>query len=81
LTLAVRQLLGRAGTLDPPARQALVGQLVAQVSACVSPPPPPGTSAEDFLAAVAAERRSRDARRLAREADLRRRLTQRHHRS
>ena len=81
LTLAVRQLLGRTSTLSPAARHALVGQLVVRVSACVSPPPPMGTHPEDFLAAVAAERRSRDERRLVREADLRRRLTRRHHRA
>jgi uncharacterized RDD family membrane protein YckC len=77
LAVAVRQLLGRTGTLSPQARDLLVTQLVEQVSRHVSPPPPPGTHPIDFLAAVAAERRARDEHRLWREADLRWRLTRR----
>lgn len=77
LAVAVRQLLGRAGTLSPEARHGLLSDIVAQVQQHVSPPPPPGTRPEDFLAAVAAERRRRDQHRLWREADLRRRLTRR----
>jgi uncharacterized RDD family membrane protein YckC len=77
LAVAVRQLLGRTGTLSPQARDQLVARIVEQVSHHVSPPPPPGTHPVDFLAAVAAERRSRDEWRLWREADLRWRLTRR----
>jgi hypothetical protein len=40
----------------------------------VAPAPPAGTPPEAYLAAVVATRRDRDARRLAREAELRRRL-------
>jgi len=40
----------------------------------VAPPPPRGTPPDAFLAAVQAERRDRDARRLHREAELRHRL-------
>ena len=76
LAVALRQLLGRTGTLSPQARHLLVTDIVAQVQQHVSPPPPPGTHPEDFLAAVAAERRRRDEHRLWREADLRWRLTQ-----
>ena len=75
--VAIRQLLGRTGTLSPHARDLLVTQIVDQVSRHVSPPPPPGTHPIDFLAAVAAERRARDEHRLWREADLRWRLTRR----
>ena len=75
LALAVRQVLGRSGSLSPQARDALVLRIVEQVSRHVAPPPPPGTRPEDFLAAVAAERRVRDEQRLWREADLRWRLT------
>ncbi|WP_299050459.1 RDD family protein [uncultured Nocardioides sp.] len=74
LALAVRQFLGRAGTLDPASRQAIGADLARQVSPHVAPLPPPGTPAEAFLAAVVAERRERDSRRLAREARLRARL-------
>lgn len=77
LAVSMRRLLDRASTLSPRARQHLVGELVAQVQPLVSPPPPPGTHPEDFLAAVAVERRHRDAHRLLREADIRRRLTER----
>ena len=77
LALAVRQFLGRLPQIDPAARAAIGGRLATQVSAYVAPPPPPATPPEAFLAAVVASRRERDAARLAREDDLRRRLTAR----
>jgi len=77
LAVAMRQLLGRAGTLSPQARHLLVGDLVTRVQQHVSPPPPPGTHPEHYLAAVAAECRRRDELRLRREAELRWRLTRR----
>jgi uncharacterized RDD family membrane protein YckC len=78
LALAVRQYLGRLEQIDPDARAAVGGRLAAQVRAHVAPPPPPGTPPEAFLAAVLATRRERDTARLAREAELRRRLTAGH---
>jgi uncharacterized RDD family membrane protein YckC len=77
LALAVRQFLGRLPTIDPASRAAIGGRLAEAVAEHVAPPPPPGTPAEVFLAAVIAARRERDTARLAREADLRRRLTTR----
>lgn len=77
LALAVRQFLGRLPTLDPASRASVGAQLATAVSQYVAPPPPPGTPPEAFLAAVVAARRERDAARLGREAELRRRLTQR----
>ena len=77
LALAVRQVLARSGSLSPQAHHVLMGRIVGEVSRHVAPPPPAGTRPEDFLAAVAAERRTRDERRLWREADQRWRLTQR----
>ncbi|HET6861162.1 MAG TPA: hypothetical protein VFH94_29195, partial [Streptomyces sp.] len=77
LALAVRQFLGRLPQLDPASRAAIGGDLATRVSAYVAPPPPPGTPPEAYLAAVIASRRERDAARLAREAELRRRLTSR----
>jgi uncharacterized RDD family membrane protein YckC len=75
LALAVRQYLGRLSQIEPAARAAVGGRLAGQVLAHVAPPPPPGTPPEAFLAAVIATRRERDTARLAREAELRRRLT------
>lgn len=74
LALAVRQFLGRLPQIDPASRAAIGGRLAGAVSEYVAPPPPPGTPPEAFLAAVIAARRERDSARLAREAELRRRL-------
>ena len=60
LALAVRQFLGRASTLHPASRVELGTRLTAQVQAYVRPLPPAGVHPEDFLAAVVAERRSRE---------------------
>jgi uncharacterized RDD family membrane protein YckC len=77
LALAVRQYLARLPQLDAASRERVGRDLAARVSARVAPPPPPGTPPEAFLAAVVAARRERDTARLAREAELRRRLTRR----
>lgn len=74
LTLAVRSYLARADSLTPQARAELGARLAADVAAFVAPPPPPGTSRERFLAAVLAERRERDLRRIASEQEQLRRL-------
>ena len=74
LALAVRQFLHRAPTLTPQARAALGHDLALQVGRHVAPQPPPGHHPETFLAAVLADRRRRDADRLAREAELRSRV-------
>ena len=67
LAIAVRQFLGRAQGLNPASRQALGETLLRSVLPHVSPPPPAGFHAEYVLAAVIADRRRRDAERLARE--------------
>lgn len=77
LAIAIRQLLGRADTLSPEARHRLLGEMAARTLTHVAPPPPPGTPPDAFLAAVQAERRERDTRRLLREAELRQRLARR----
>jgi uncharacterized RDD family membrane protein YckC len=77
LALAVRQFLGRLPTIDPASRASLGDRLAHQVQPFVAPAPPPGTPPEAFLAAVIASRRERDQARLAREAELRHRLTAR----
>ena len=77
LALAVRQFLGRLPQIDPASRTAIGERLATAVSEYVAPAPPPGTPPEAFLAAVIAARRDRDGARLAREAELRRRLAAR----
>ena len=68
LALAVRQFLDRAPSLNG------TSQLVEQVLTHVAPAPAPGQHPEAVLAAVIAERRRRDAARLARDEALRARL-------
>jgi uncharacterized RDD family membrane protein YckC len=67
LGLAARSFLARADSLSPQARHRIGEQLAADLAGRVSPPPPPGTHRERFIAAVLAERRERDLRRLASE--------------
>lgn len=74
LALAIRQYLLRAPTLLPAARAATSAQLIARVRPFVSPPPPTDAPADAVLAAILAERRRRDADRLAREDAVRNRL-------
>lgn len=59
LALAARQVLVRAGQLSPQARASMTARIAADVAARTSPPPPPGVPAEEFLAAVVAERSRR----------------------
>jgi uncharacterized RDD family membrane protein YckC len=75
LALAVRRFLGRAPTMHPAARHTMGRDLAQALGPHVSPAPPVGTDPEAFLAAVLAERRRRDLQRLAREQDLRQRLS------
>lgn len=64
LALAARQYLTRWAELDPGARAAMGARLAGAVAEHVSPTPPPGVSPEAYLAAVLAERRRRQTRRL-----------------
>ncbi len=75
LALAVRQYLGRMPTMDPASRERVGADLWAQVAPYVAPPPPADAPPAVVLAAVVATRRERDQARLARERDLRDRLT------
>ncbi|MFE7224409.1 RDD family protein [Nocardioides sp. NPDC057577] len=79
LSLAVRRFLsGEVGTYtDPVRRHALAERLATHMQTYVAPGPPPGTPPEAYLAAVLATRRDRDAARLARDGELRTRLTAR----
>lgn len=74
LAVALRQFLGRAAGMSPAAREVLGSDLIDRVLPYVSPNPPAGTPREAVLAAVLAERRTRDAGRLRRETALRERV-------
>jgi uncharacterized RDD family membrane protein YckC len=58
------QFMRQAWRMSPASRHGMAAALATEIAAHVAPPPPPGTSAEDFLAAVLAERRERDMNRL-----------------
>ena len=63
-TEMARQFLARAPELTPAIRDEMAYRVTADVVARISPPPPPGTPATDVLAAVLAERHSRELARL-----------------
>ncbi|WP_445258746.1 RDD family protein [Nocardioides aurantiacus] len=77
LALTVQRLLGRGETLDPRAHERLLLRTASEVARHVAPAPPPGTPPAAFLAAVSAERRARDERRLRAEVAQRQRLARR----
>ncbi len=56
IALQARQLLARAGTLEPTVRESFGRQLAAETQSYVSPPPPPGVHPETYLAAVLTQR-------------------------
>jgi len=60
----------QAGRMSPLSRAGMAAAIATELTGYVAPPPPQGTSPDDFLAAVVAERRSRD---LSRLRDARRR--------
>jgi uncharacterized RDD family membrane protein YckC len=74
LAMAVRQFLMRAPLLSPQSRATLGVQLYDEVVVHLAPRPPADVHPELVLAAVIADRRQRDTRRLERDAALRRRL-------
>ena len=75
LAMAVRTFLPAARTMTPESRDEMGRRLLAEMSLHVSPPPPGGNHPEYVLAAILADRRRRDAERLARDAAMRARLT------
>jgi len=60
LALAARQVLARIGELDPTMAAHWTGRLAGEVTAVLGHPAPPGTDPAALLAAVLAERRSRE---------------------
>lgn len=66
--------------MAPDSRQAMAAALATELHAHVAPSPPAGTSAEDFLASVIAERRSRDFVRLNAQRERSAQISRRLHR-
>jgi uncharacterized RDD family membrane protein YckC len=65
LALAIRQYLSRVHEMNPEAAAFLGQRLAADVSAQIGAPVPPGVPVYAYLAAVLAERRTREHNRLA----------------
>lgn len=63
LWLAVRQYLTRMGQLDPGVSASMAVRLAGDMAACTGTPAPGDVPPAAYLAAVAAERQARDARR------------------
>ncbi len=80
LTRRISQFIGQAGRLTLQARSTLAIELANEASAFVFPAPPAGTSPEDFLNAVVAERRERDYSRLMTQRERTARTAQHLHR-
>lgn len=59
-----RQFLSRAAQLQPQVRAEMAARITGEVVARIAPPPPPGAPAEQVLAAVLAERHTRELARL-----------------
>ncbi|MCU1516137.1 MAG: putative rane protein/domain protein [Pseudarthrobacter sp.] len=64
------QFIRQAGRMSELSRAGMAASLASELSKHVAPPPPPATGPDDYLAAVVAERRSRE---LARLGEARRR--------
>jgi uncharacterized RDD family membrane protein YckC len=77
LAIAMRQFLGRSNQLAPAVRDRVGRELFVAAMKHVSPAPPPMIHHEHVLAAILADRRRRDAQRLAREDARRARLVPR----
>ena len=59
------QFIRQAGRMAALSRAGMAEAIAAELSAHVAPPPPPGTGADDYVAAVVAERRNREFTRLS----------------
>lgn len=58
------QFIRQAPRMSPLSRSGMAASLASEMAGFVAPAPPPGTTPDDYLAAVLAERRSRELRRL-----------------
>jgi uncharacterized RDD family membrane protein YckC len=59
------QFIRQAGRMAPLSRAGMAESIATELAAHVAPPPPAGTSPDDYLAAVVAERRSRELAKLS----------------
>lgn len=59
------QFIRQAGRMAPLSRAGMAGSIATELAAHVAPQPPAGTSPDDYLAAVVAERRTRELARLS----------------
>jgi uncharacterized RDD family membrane protein YckC len=59
------QFIRQAGRMAPLSRASMAESIATELAGHVAPPPPAGTSPDDYLAAVVAERRSRELAKLS----------------
>lgn len=74
------QFMRQAGRMAPSSRLGMAASLATEIAGYVAPLPPAGTSPEDYLAAVLAERRERELGRLLRSQERTTRMGERLHR-
>lgn len=80
LARRMSQYLAQAGRMTPQSRATLGAELATEASAHVAPPPPYGTTPDQFLAAVIAERRDREFRRMTAQRERGQHISERLHR-
>lgn len=74
------QFMRQAGRMAPASRIGMAASLATEIAEHVAPAPPPGTYPEDYLAAVLAERREREMKRLVKARERSNRTGERLHR-
>lgn len=74
------QFMRQAPRMSPLSRSGMAAALATEMSGYVAPSPPPGTTPDDYLAAVLAERRARELRRLGAARTESNRIGERLHR-
>jgi uncharacterized RDD family membrane protein YckC len=74
------QFMRQAGRMAPSSRLGMAASLATEIAGYVAPPPPQGTGPEEYLAAVLAERREREMKRLLRSQERSTRMGERLHR-
>ena len=74
------QFMRQAPRMSPLSRSGMAAALATEMSGYVAPSPPPGTTPDDYLAAVLAERRIRELRRLGAARTESNRIGERLHR-
>jgi hypothetical protein len=74
------QFMRQAPRMSPLSRSGMAAALATETSGYVAPSPPPGTTPDDYLAAVLAERRARELRRLGAARTESNRIGERLHR-